>query len=93
MPLLALLQNIHIRVLLVLIRFPVFDLLEHAIFIPLKGAWGGRIQQMAMMSGSSLQIGVQLVNPGIVGSSMYSSLSSPAVKRQPLSQSPSGFSR
>ena len=43
MPLLALLQNIHIRVLLVLIRFPVFDLLEHAVFIPLKGAWGGRM--------------------------------------------------
>ena len=43
MPLLALLQNIHIRVLLVLIRFPVFDLLEHAVLIPLKGAGGGHM--------------------------------------------------
>ena len=43
MPLLALLQNIHIRVLLVLIRFPVFDPLKYAVLIPLKGAGGGHM--------------------------------------------------
>jgi hypothetical protein len=32
MPLLALLQNVHIRVLLVLIWFPVFNLLESTVY-------------------------------------------------------------
>ena len=66
MPLLALLQNIHIRVLLVLIWFPVFDLLEHAIFIPLKGAGGGGVQQRNDV-GIVVANCVQLVNPGVVG--------------------------
>ena len=66
MPLLALLQNIHIRVLLVLIWFPVFDLLEHAVLIPLKGAGGGGVQQRNDV-GIVVANCVQLVNPGIVG--------------------------
>ena len=66
MPLLALLQNIHIRVLLVLIWFPVFDLLEHAIFIPLKGAGSGGVQQRDDV-GIVIADRVQLVDPGIVG--------------------------
>ena len=41
MPFLALLQNVHIRFLLILLWFPVFDLLEHAILIPRKAAGGG----------------------------------------------------
>ena len=66
MPLLALLQNIHIRVLLVLIRFPVFDLLEHAVLIPLKGAGSRGVQQRDDV-GIVVADCVQLVNPGIVG--------------------------
>ena len=66
MPLLALLQNVHIRVLLVLIRFPVFDLLEHAVLIPLKGAGGGGVQQRNDV-GIVVANCVQLVNPGVVG--------------------------
>ena len=66
MPLLALLQNVHIRVLLVLIRFPVFDLLEHTVLIPLKGAGGGGVQQRNDV-GIVVANCVQLVNPGIVG--------------------------
>ena len=66
MPLLALLQNIHIRVLLVLIWFPVFNLLEHAIFIPLKGAGSGGVQQRDNV-GIVVADRVQLVDPGIVG--------------------------
>ena len=66
MPLLALLQNVHIRVLLVLIRFPVFDLLEHAVLIPLKGAGGGGVQQRNDV-GIVVADCVQLVNPGVVG--------------------------
>ena len=65
MPLLALLQNIHIRVLLVLIWFPVFDLLEHAIFIPLKGAGSGGVQQRDDV-GIVIADRVQLVDPGVV---------------------------
>ena len=65
MPLLALLQNIHIRVLLVLIWFPVFDLLEHAIFIPLKGAGSGGVQQRNDV-GIVIADRVQLVDPGVV---------------------------
>ena len=42
MPLLALLQNVH-SVFLLVFWFPVFDLLEHAIPVPLKGAGGGRM--------------------------------------------------
>ena len=66
MPLLALLQNVHIRVLLVLIRFPVFDLLEHSVLIPLKGAGGGGVQQRNDV-GIVVANCVQLVNPGVVG--------------------------
>ena len=66
MPLLALLQNVHIRVLLVLIRFPVFDLLEHTVLIPLKGAGGGGVQQRNDV-GIVVANCVQLVNPGVVG--------------------------
>ena len=65
MPLLALLQNIHIRVLLVLIWFPVFDQLEHAIFIPLKGAGSGGVQQRDDV-GIVIADRVQLVDPGVV---------------------------
>ena len=65
MPLLALLQNVHIRVLLVLIRLPVFDLLEHAIFIPLKGAGSGGVQQRDDV-GIVIADRVQLVDPGVV---------------------------
>ena len=65
MPLLALLQNIHIWVLLVLIRFPVFDLLEHAIFIPLKGAGGGGVQQRNDV-GIVVADGIEAVDPGVV---------------------------
>ena len=66
MPLLALLQNVHIRVLLVLIWFPVFNLLEHAIFIPLKGAGSGGVQQRNDV-GIVVADRIQLVDPGIVG--------------------------
>ena len=41
MPFLALFQNIHSLFLLVLFRFPVFDLLKHAVPVPLKGAGRG----------------------------------------------------
>ena len=67
MPLLALLQNVHIRVLLVLIRFPVFDLLEHAVLIPLKGTRGGGVQQRDDI-GIVVADGVETVDPGVVGS-------------------------
>ena len=66
MPLLALLQNVHIQVLLVLIRLPVFDLLKHAILIPLKGAGSGGVQQRGNV-GIVVADRVQLVDPGIVG--------------------------
>ena len=66
MPLLALLQNVHIRVLLVLIRFPVFDLLEHTILIPLKGARSGGVQQRNDV-GIVVADRIQLVDPGVVG--------------------------
>ena len=66
MPLLALIQNIHICVLLILIRFPVFDLLKHAVLIPLKGAGSGCAQQRNDV-GIVVADCVQLVNPGIVG--------------------------
>ena len=66
MPLLALLQNIHIRFLLVLIWFPVFDLLKHAVLIPLKGAGGGGVQQRDDV-GIVVADRIQLVDPGIVG--------------------------
>ena len=66
MPLLALLQNIHIRVLLVLVRFPVFDLLEHAVLIPLKGAGGGGVQQRNDV-GIVVADRIQFVDPGVVG--------------------------
>ena len=66
MPLLALLQNVHIQVLLVLIRLPVFDLLEHTVLIPLKGAGGGCVQQRDNV-GIVVANCVQLVNPGVVG--------------------------
>ena len=65
MPLLALLQNVHIRVLLVLIRFPVFDLLEHTVLIPLKGAGSGGVQQRNDV-GIVIADRVQLVDPGVV---------------------------
>ena len=65
MPLLALLQNIHIRVLLVLVRFPVFDLLEHAVLIPLKGAGGGGVQQRNDV-GIVVADRIQFVDPGVV---------------------------
>ena len=65
MPLLELLQNIHIRVLLVLIRFPVFNLLEHAVLIPRKGTRGGGVQQRDDI-GIVVADGVETVDPSIV---------------------------
>ena len=60
------LQNVHISLLLVLIRFPVFDLLEHAVLIQLKGAGGGGVQQRNDV-GIVVADRIQLVDPGIVG--------------------------
>ena len=66
MPLLTLLQNIHIRVLLVLFWFPVFDWLKRTIPVPLKGAGGGGVQQGDNI-GVIVADGVEAVNTGIVG--------------------------
>ena len=65
MPFLAPLQNIHIRLLFVF-RFPVFDLPEHTILIPLKGAGSGRMQQRDNI-GVVVADRIQLVDPGVVG--------------------------
>ena len=66
MPLLALLQNIHIRLLLILFRFPALNLLKHTTLVPLKSAGGGRMQQRNDV-GIVVADRIQLVNPGIVG--------------------------
>ena len=46
--------------------FPVFDLLEHAVLIPLEGAGGGRMQQRDDV-GIVVADGVEAVDPRVVG--------------------------